>query len=88
MNATDVDGQSHSERHGIKYFVNGEEETTSKAELKVREILENAGFTPATDYTLASENPPRDFDSRYDEPVRIHDDERFQAKFKGPTPTS
>lgn len=88
MNAADVEGQSHSDDHEITYFVNGEEETTSKSELKVKEILENAGFTPATDYTLASENPPRDFDSRYDESVRIHQNERFQAKFKGPTPTS
>lgn len=88
MNAADVDKQSHSDHHEIKYFVNGEEETTSKPELKVKEILEDAGFTPATDYTLASENPPKDFDSRYEEPVKIHQNERFQAKFKGPTPTS
>ena len=74
--------------HEIKYLVNGEEETSSKSELRVKEILENAGFTPATDYTLASENPPEDFDSRYDESVKIHPNERFQAKFKGPTPTS
>lgn len=74
--------------HDVEYFVNGEKETTTKPDLKVREILENAGFTPATDYSLASENPPKDFDSRYEEAVKIHPDERFQAKFKGPTPTS
>jgi hypothetical protein len=79
---------SQPERHEIKYFVNGEVETSSKPELTVKEILEKAGFTPVADYTLASENPPRDFDSRYDEPVEIHPNERFQAKFKGPTPTS
>jgi len=79
---------SQDEHHKIKYFVNGEEETSDKSELKVKEILESAGFTPATDYTLASENPPKDFDSRYDESVNIHPNERFQAKFKGPTPTS
>ncbi len=78
----------HPQPHDIKYFVNGEDETTGRSPLMVKEILENAGFTPATDYTLASENPPKDFDSRYDEPVDIHPNERFQAKFKGPTPTS
>lgn len=88
MNVADVDGQTRSEHHEITYFVNGEKETTRESELTVKRILENAGFTPATDYTLASENPPRDFDSRYDEHVRIHENERFQAKFKGPTPTS
>jgi len=76
------------ERHEIKYFVNGEEEITTKPELKVKEILEDAGFTPATDYTLAREKPPKDFNSHYDETVEIHAEERFQAKFKGPTPTS
>jgi len=79
---------SQAEHHQIKYFVNGEEETSSKSSLTVKEVLENAGFKPATDYTLSSENPPKDFDSHYDETVQIHENERFQAKFKGPTPTS
>ena len=74
--------------HQIKYFVNGEEETTDENELTVAAILEGAGFTPATDYTLKSENPPQDFDSRYDEKLKIHENERFQAQFKGQTPTS
>lgn len=79
---------AHHDHHEIKYFVNGEEETTTTPELKVKEILENAGFTPATDYTLAREHPHKDFNSHYDEVVEIHPNERFQAKFKGPTPTS
>ncbi len=88
MNAANTDGPIHSEHHAITYFVNGEKETTGESKLAVKQILENAGFTPATDYTLASENPPQDFDSRYDESVKIHENQRFQAKFKGPTPTS
>lgn len=83
-----ADPTGANDHREIKYFVNGEEETTLKSELTVKEILQRAGFTPATDYTLASENPPKDFDSHYDDPVKIHPDERFQAKFKGPTPTS
>lgn len=75
-------------RHTTNYFVNGESQTTSERDLPVREILENAGFTLATDYTLKSENPPRDYDSEYDEEVRIHPNQRFQALFKGPTPVS
>lgn len=70
------------------YYVNGEAETTDQDELIVREILENAGFKPATDYTLKSENPKKDFDSQYDEPVKIHPNQRFEALFKGPTPVS
>jgi len=88
MNATDRDGQTHSGHHEITYFVNGEKETTKEPELAVKQILENAGFTPETDYTLAREHPHHDFDSNYNELVKIHENERFQAKFKGPTPTS
>lgn len=72
----------------VTYFVNGEAETTTADELSVGAILEGAGFTPKTDYTLKSENPPRDYGSNYDEMVRIHSHQRFQALFKGPTPTS
>ena len=74
--------------HETVYFVNGEEETTTQEALEVRIILENAGFTPATDYTLKSENPPVDYDSHYGEKVEIHSHQRFQAQFKGPTQTS
>lgn len=70
------------------YYVNGEEQRTEKDELTVREILENAGFSPAEDYTLKSENPKKDFDGRYDEAVKIHPKQRFQALFQGPTPVS
>ncbi len=84
---TKPDSQSDA-KHDIVYYVNGEEETTDSSELTVAQILEGAGFTPASDYTLASENPPRDYDSHYEEEVKIHPNQRFQAKFKGPTPTS
>jgi uncharacterized protein YabE (DUF348 family) len=74
--------------HQITYSVNGETESTSTKDLTVKEILENAGFKPATDYTLKSENPPHDFESNYQEVVEVHEHQRFQALFKGPTPTS
>ena len=74
--------------HIITYFVNGEQETTDQEELTVKAILENAGFTPATDYTLKSDNPKHDYDSNYEEKVKLHNNQRFEAQFKGPTPTS
>ena len=70
------------------YFVNGEAETTSADELTVRQILENAGFKPADEYTLNSQNPDKNFDSNYDLSVKIHPHQRFAALHKGPTPTS
>lgn len=72
----------------VTYFVNGEAESTAASELKVGAILESAGFTPITDYTLKSENPPRDYGVNYEALVKIHPNERFQALFKGATPTS
>jgi hypothetical protein len=80
--------EERGHEHVVEYFVNAERETTSERELKVRLILEGAGFSPATDYTLRSENPPEDFDSDYDRSVRIHPNQRFQALHKGPTPVS
>lgn len=73
--------------HSIEYTVNGETEETAK-DLTVKQILENAGFTPATDYVLKSENPPQDFGGDYERLVKIHQHQRFQARYKAPTPTS
>lgn len=71
----------------IVYFVNAEEQTTDERKLTVRQILENAGFTPAEDYRLTRDNGDHDF-TNYDEEVPIHEDERFTATFLGPTPVS
>lgn len=70
------------------YSVNGEEESTTDAEVTVRQILEDAGFKPAEEYTLKSQDPPHDYDSNYGESVKIHPQQRFEALHKGPTPTS
>ena len=82
-----MSNEGHKEKM-ITYFVNGEAETTAVNELTVGAILEGAGFTPKTDYTLKSENPPHDYGTNYAEMVKIHPNERFQALFKGVTPTS
>lgn len=77
-----------TKKHSTTYYVNGEPESTDESELTVETILVRAGFTPATDYTLKSKNPKEDFDSRYGEEVKVHQNQRFDALFKGPTPTS
>lgn len=78
----------NDDKRPIKYFVNGEEETAADDDLTVRAILEGAGFTPAEDYTLKSENPPHDYDGDYGHVVEVHENQRFDALHKGPTPTS
>ncbi len=70
-----------------KYFVNGERFATRERELTVREILEDAGFTPAEEYRLTCDEGHRVFDG-YDAIVPIRDGQRFTATFLGPTPTS
>jgi hypothetical protein len=70
--------------HVIPYFVNDEGETTTEHHLTVRTILEHASFTPATNYALSSEEPPKDFDSDYDLLVAIHPNQRFRAVAKTP----
>ena len=80
--------EHHISHHEISYTVNGEIEKTKDESLTVRAILINAGFTPAEDYVLSSVNPATDYDSDYDRVVHVHQGERFEAKFKGPTPTS
>lgn len=85
-----MDPQPHKQEHPhtVTYVVNGETETTNDRELEVRSILERAGFAPASDYTLKSENPPEDYGADYERRVRIHPNQRFQARYKAPTPTS
>ena len=72
----------------ITYWVNGERETTDQEVLTVGAILSHAEFTPKTDYTLRSEDPKRDYDSNYDEQIKLHEEQRFEALHKGPTPTA
>ena len=81
---------SDEKKKEITYYVNGEIEKTERPLLKVRKILESAGFVPADSYTLRriEPKPVYDFDSRYDEEVDMSDGEEFEAKHKGPTPTS
>jgi hypothetical protein len=71
----------------ITYFVNDEPQTTSSHKLTVREILENAGFTPAEEYRLVRNEGHHKYEN-LDEEVPLHEGERFTALFQGPTPTS
>lgn len=69
------------------YYVNDEAETTTEHKLKVRDILEGAGFKPATDYRLVRDDGNKELtDLDAEEP--IHEGERFTATFKGTTPVS
>ena len=70
-----------------EYFVNGESEFTSEHKLEVGQILEGAGFSPASQYQLTRDEGHHLY-TDYQEEVPIHPGERFTATFVGPTPTS
>jgi len=76
-----------AKRKTVTYYVNGEAQTTTKDKLTVREILTEAGFTPAGEYRLTRDEGHHVYRD-HDEEVDLHEHERFTATFLGPTPTS
>ena len=70
----------------IHYSVNAEPQETTERKLSGRQILENAGFTPAEEYRLTRNDGGKEIGLDDDEP--IHEREAFTATFKGPTPVS
>jgi hypothetical protein len=70
----------------IHHTVNGEPQETTERKLTGRQILENAGFTPAEDYRLTRNKGGKEIGLDDDEP--IHEGEAFTATFKGTTPVS
>lgn len=79
--------QQQAKPRTVRYFVNGEEQETDRRKLTVREILTNAGMTPAEQYRLVRDNGNHTF-TDHDREVPLHEGERFTALFEGPTPTS
>ena len=79
------DGQ----KQPITYFVNGEPEEVMVDELKVRQILELADLKPVDKYKLKSLEPYKhDYGDNYDETVKLHEAQRFEARHNGPTQAS
>lgn len=70
----------------IHYSVNGEPQETTERKLTGRQILENAGFTPAEEYRLTRNDGGKEIGLGDEEP--IHPREAFTATFKGITPVS
>jgi len=73
--------------HEIRYFVNGEQQLTHHASLRVGEILDDAGFRPVHEYELTRDADGHTY-THYDQEVHLHENERFTATYIGPTPVS
>lgn len=88
MSKTDkIENETKSKDGKITYFVNDESYDTTEKILKVHEILSNADFIPVEKYdlTLIGNNKPYD---RLDEEIKMKNNDRFIAVFKGTTPVS
>lgn len=70
----------------ITYLMNEEVEQTHVHKLKAEIMLEQAGFSPATDYRLIREKPRHEY--ALGDEVDIHEGDRFEILHRGPTPTS
>jgi len=85
-------GHGHGHDHGhdhqlvITYFMNEEVEQTHAHTLKASVMLEQAGFSPPSDYRLIREKPRHEY--ALDDEVPIHEGDRFEVLHRGPTPTS
>lgn len=91
---TDMTDEKRSNTHNHEkrpvlttYFVNGEQLRTTEKQLTVREILNDAGFTPVKEYRLSRDSDHGVFE-HYGAEVSIRDGDKFTATFVGPTPTS
>jgi hypothetical protein len=83
----ELNGERHGKDRVIHYQVNGENQETTEHKLTVREILQNASFTPAEDYQLTRDNGHHTYNDLNEE-VPLREGETFTATFTGPTPTS
>lgn len=69
------------------YYVNGEEQQTDEKTLTIGQIVEAAGFTPASDYELEDDANHKKYTDPNEE-IHVHQKQRFTATYKGTTPTS
>ncbi|MGH9400645.1 MAG: hypothetical protein ACRD2P_00890 [Terriglobia bacterium] len=76
--------------HEIHFCVDGEPQETDRREWTPNEIITEFGEKdPATNYLVRIEGDHREsYQGKGNEPITIHDGERFQIVSIGPTPVS
>lgn len=76
-------------RKGVTIDVDGEDVTVPDRDVTPNEILALAGLDPATHYLVhikAKHQEP--FKGIGDQPIKVHEGEKFVSLSTGPTPTS
>jgi len=75
--------------HEIHFTVDGEPLETRDRELTPNEILRKFGKDPATQYLVQIKGHERiSYQGKGDEPIKMHNEMRFQVISTGPTPVS
>jgi len=71
------------------YSLDNEPQSTDQQKMTPNEILRKGGFDPAAYYLVEIEpNAQKSFQGKGDEPIEIHEHEKFVAIFTGPVPVS
>jgi hypothetical protein len=76
--------------HTIRFFVDGEDEVTNEHDLTPNFIIKEFGHKdPATHYLVRLQgNHLESYQDKADDPIRMHNNLRFQIISLGPTPVS
>jgi hypothetical protein len=81
--------EGHHHRHVICYTVDGERQETRKHILTPRQILTDAGIDPASYYLVQLRGHEREsYKDRPDEPIHLHEHEKFVSVYMASTPVS
>ncbi len=83
--------EAEAERHEIYIFVDGERHEVKKRDTTPNEIIREFGgaLDPSTHYLVRIKGHEKiSFQGKGNEPIRLHNDERFQIISIGPTPVS
>jgi len=95
METGDLQNEAHHHamphhHHEIHFFLDGEPHETHRHELTPNEIITEFGHKdPATHYLVRIEGHRHiSYQGKGDEPIKLHNDERFQMVSTGPTPVS
>ena len=78
----------HEHEKDITYFVNDEAQVSTEKKLTMREIVEGAGFSPASDYELEENDHGHGTYIDPDDEVVLHNGQHFTVTYTGVTPTS
>lgn len=78
----------HEHEKDVTYFVNDEAQVSTEKKLTMREIVEGAGFSPASDYELEENDHGHRTYIDPDDEVVLHNGQHFTVTYTGVTPTS